>query len=420
MNILYEIRVVAGQMSPYLLFGFLMAGVLHVFVSPSWMRRHLGGRGMLPVLKSVLMGVPLPLCSCGVIAVTASMRRQGAGRGAATGFLLATPQTGVDSIAATWGMMGPVLGVFRPIMALITGIAGGCIAAFFDKGDAPVAVSEKSCSDGCEEAGSPRTIAEVLRYGLVTLPRDIAKPLVVGIIIAGFIAALTPRDLLAPYIGGGILAMLIMTVMGIPLYVCATSSIPIALSFIHLGASPGAALAFLIAGPATNAATIATVWKVMGKTTAAIYLSTVFVGAIISGLLFDILDRVWDIPMVYEGAVEGHTPVSAGMNIFWALLLAGVVLHSIYGDRLLFLWKKKAGSIPLENAEGICIKLTLTGMTCSHCAAAVTNALNRISGVENTEVEFASGSVTVRGDTVSAETLITAVEELGYKVTLTR
>ncbi|MCK5861265.1 MAG: cation transporter [Candidatus Hydrogenedentes bacterium] len=198
------------------------------------------------------------------------------------------------------------------------------------------------------------------------------------------------------------------------------ASIPIALSFIHLGASPGAALAFLIAGPATNAATIATVWKVMGKTTAAIYLSTVFVGAIISGLLFDILDRVWDIPMVYEGAVEGHTPVSAGMNIFWALLLAGVVLHSIYGDRLLFLWKKKAGSIPLENAEGICIKLTLTGMTCSHCAAAVTNALNRISGVENTEVEFASGSVTVRGDTVSAETLITAVEELGYKVTLTR
>lgn len=121
-------------MAPYLLFGFLMAGLLSVCVTPEWVERHLGGRGFLPVLKSVLLGVPLPLCSCGVIAVTASIRKHGASRGAAAGFLLATPQTGVDSIVATWGMLGPVLGVFRPLAALLTGLIGGVIADWADPG----------------------------------------------------------------------------------------------------------------------------------------------------------------------------------------------------------------------------------------------------------------------------------------------
>ncbi len=414
-NILHEIQIVAGQMSPYLLFGFLAAGVLHVLVSPEWMRRHLGGRGVMPVIKSVLLGVPLPLCSCGVIAVTASMRRQGAGRGAATGFLLATPQTGVDSIAATWGMMGPVMGVFRPVVALITGIIGGAIASFFDKDTLAEPVQGNSCSDGCHEERAPRSLGEVLRYGLVTLPRDIAKPLIIGVILAGLIAALAPPDLLAPYIGGGILAMIIMTVVGIPLYVCATASIPVALSFMHLGASPGAALAFLIAGPATNAATIATVWKVMGRTTAFVYLATVFVGAIVSGILFDALSKALDMPLVHDmTTAHSHEPENALMNLFWAILLAAIVLHSMYGERFYRLWRKE-GSSNTEETDGKQINLAVTGMTCSHCANAVKSALNELEGVSHAEVDLDAGKATINGEDVNPDDLMNAVASLGYK-----
>ncbi|HDP35226.1 MAG TPA: permease [Candidatus Hydrogenedentes bacterium] len=416
MTIFDETMTVAGQMSPYLLFGFLAAGTLHVFVSPAWMRRHLGGRGMLPVVKSVLMGVPLPLCSCGVIAVTASMRKQGAGRGAATGFLLATPQTGVDSIAATWGMMGPALGVFRPVMALITGMVGGGLAALFDREDDAPATGN-SCGDGCEDEERPeRSVREVLRYGLVTLPRDIAKPLIVGVIIAGAIAALAPRDMLAPYIGGGVFAMMGMTVVGIPLYVCATASIPVALSFMHLGASPGAALAFLIAGPATNAATIATVWKVMGKTTAAIYLGTVFVGAVASGLLFDGISGSFGEALVHDMAHE-HEHEAGGVwtPVFWAALLAAVVLHSLYGDRLNRLWKKEAVDKASEKNDGRRIELYVTGMTCSHCAVAVARALRGVEGVEHAEVELTSGKATITGDKLPVDALLATVKDLGYK-----
>jgi len=418
-NILHEIQVVAGQMSPYLIFGFLAAGVLHVLVSPEWMRRHLGGRGIMPVIKSVLLGVPLPLCSCGVIAVTASMRRQGAGRGAATGFLLATPQTGVDSIAATWGMMGPAMGIFRPLVALITGIIGGAIASFFDKEETTAPVYTISCADGCDDEHAPRNFIEVLRYGLVTLPRDIAKPLIIGVIIAGLIAALTPPDLLAPYIGGGILAMIIMTVVGIPLYVCATASIPVALSFMHLGASPGAALAFLIAGPATNAATIATVWKVLGRTTAVIYLGTVFFGAIISGVIFDALSKVWDIPIAHDmAAAHRHEPESALMNIFWAILLAVIILNSMYGNRFHRLWKKENSRSNMEKAEAMQIKLAVTGMTCSHCADAVKAALNALDGVAHTEVDLDTGKATITGEHITPDDLIAALTRSGYKAAL--
>ncbi len=421
LNILNEVRIVSGQMAPYLLFGFLAAGVLYVLVPPAWMRRHLGGRGMLPVVKSVLMGVPLPLCSCGVIAVTASMRKQGAGRGAATGFLLATPQTGVDSIAATWGMMGPALGIFRPVMALLTGIIGGTLAAFFDKGGEAAPTAGASCGDGCDDERPERGIREVLRYGLVTLPRDIAKPLIVGVIIAGAIAALAPRDMLAPYIGGGIVAMLIMTVVGIPLYVCATASIPVALSFMHLGASPGAALVFLIAGPATNAATIATVWKVMGKTTAAIYLGTVFVGAVFSGLLFDGFSGRFGFTVSHQMAHDhAHGGENALMNIFWAVVLAVVVLHSMYGRHLYALRKKEDNTVAQGNKFSMRIELTITGMTCSHCATAVARALRGVAGVEEAEVALENGKATVAGNDINVEALEAAVTELGYEAALCR
>ncbi len=415
-DIMRETVIVAGQMAPYLLFGFLAAGVLHAVVSPAWMRRHLGGRGLTPVVKSVLLGVPLPLCSCGVIAVAASMRKQGAGRGAVTGFLLATPQTGVDSIAATWGMLGPALGVFRPLMALVAGIVGGGAAALFDDEERGSASVAGHCGDGCSdpEERPERSIAEVFRYGLATLPRDIATPLVIGIILAGAIAALAPRDALAPYIGGGLTSMLVMTAVGTPLYVCATASIPVALSFMHLGASPGAALAFLIAGPATNAATLTTVWKVLGRRTALIYLGTVILGAIAAGMLFDALaSQSWVNAMHVAHGAHQHESGLSLWNGVSALLLAAVTVNSVYGARVrgLLGWRQKTAA---PEASALRIELTVAGMTCGHCANAAVTALKQTEGVVDAVIQLDRGRALVTGENIRPESLIEALTALGY------
>lgn len=420
LEIVTQTGIVAGQMSPYLIFGFLAAGVLYVFVSPSWMRRNLGGRGIVPVVKSVLFGVPLPLCSCGVIAVTASIRKQGAGRGAATGFLLATPQTGVDSIFATWGMLGPALGIFRPLIALITGIIGGGIAALFDDESGDSEAQPESCATGIEDEERPeRSVREVLRYGLVTLPRDIAKPLIVGVILAGMIAALAPRDMLAPYIGGGILAMLIMTVVGAPLYVCATASIPVAVSFMHLGASPGAALVFLIAGPATNAATMATVWNVLGKRTLFIYLGTILISSVAAGLLFDAMSGWFGITVLHDmrHAHDHHEGIGV-WNIVLAVLLALVVLNSLYGDRISALVAKRHGLTGTNKDGAPQVELSINGMTCIHCVHAITRALRQVTGAREVEVDLAHNKAVVLGEGVNPDELVQALATLGYDATV--
>jgi uncharacterized membrane protein YraQ (UPF0718 family) len=286
---------VLGEMAPYLLLGFIIAGVLHVLVSPAWVQRHLGGRGIMPVIKATLFGVPLPLCSCGVIPVTAGMYRQGASRGATTAFLLATPQTGVDSIAATYALMGPVFGIVRPLVALITGILGGAIIDKTVHDDAPaespdVATTCNTCDDDHDDQPKGSAQLRALRYGLVTLPGDIATALIIGVIVAGVIGAVVQQGALTPYLGGGIVAMLIMMIIGLPIYVCSTASIPLAVAFMHLGASPGAALMFLITGPATNAATMSVTWKLLGRKTTVIYLLVVAASALAGGYMLDAID----------------------------------------------------------------------------------------------------------------------------------
>lgn len=332
-EILWQSWLVLGQMAPYLLLGFLVAGLLSVGISPAWVERRLGRRGVGPVITASLVGVPLPLCSCGVIPVAASIRRHGASRGATTAFLLSTPQTGVDSIAVTYALLGPVFAVFRPLVALVTGIVGGFLVQRFDRADERNGAADSGsdpCADGCHDAGADpdadacpscsndapahalqatcteacceggrqgSVIVRALRYGFVTLPRDIGPALIVGILVAGAIGALVPEAQLRAYVGGGVLSILLAMAAGVPIYVCATASVPIAAGLIHLGASPGAALAFLIAGPATNAATLTTAWRVLGRRATLVYLGTVAVSAVACGLLLD-----WLIPTVGAAA----------------------------------------------------------------------------------------------------------------------
>ena len=215
---------------------------------------------MWPVIKASLLGVPLPLCSCGVIPVAASLRRHGASRGATTAFLLSTPQTGVDSIVVTYSLMGGLFALIRPVVAFITGLVGGWLVdalAGQDYGNATGVNPSAPCAGECCALSVRRQnrLVRALHYGFVTLPRDIGKALVVGLIISGVIAAFVPDDFFAGVFGTGLVGMLIMMAVGMPLYVCATGSVPVAAALMMKGVSPGAALVFLMTGPATNAAT---------------------------------------------------------------------------------------------------------------------------------------------------------------------
>jgi len=315
-----------ADMAPYLLFGFLAAGLLSVFVPARLVERHLGGHGLWPVLKGALFGIPLPLCSCSVIPVTASLRKHGAGRGAASAFLISTPQTGVDSILVTFSLLGPVFTIFKPLAALVSGMFGGVVVDLLEPhGDADGQAVEECKDECCVSHGERGRLAQALSYGFVNLPRDIGKALLVGLLVAGAIgAAVGPGDL--RNVGTGVGAIVVMMLLGIPLYVCATASIPVALALINTGVSPGAALAFLMTGPATNAAGIATVWKVMGPRTAVVYLVTVAMTALGAGLL---LDHIF---AATAGAVEPGMPGMIPDPVKWAcaVVLLGVLAVAIF------------------------------------------------------------------------------------------
>ena len=406
------------QMAPYLLLGFFVAGVLSVCISPAWVERHLGRRGFGPVFAASLFGVPLPLCSCGVIPVAASIRRHGASRAATTAFLLSTPQTGVDSIAVTYALLGPVFAIFRPVAALLTGVIGGLLVQFFgesddsDQGDVP---TPDTCSEACCQDRHQRSVAtRVLRYAFVILPRDIGLALLVGILIAGAMAVFVPRDQLHAYFGGGILSILLMMAAGVPVYVCATASVPIAAGFMHMGASPGAALAFLIAGPATNAAAIVTIWKVLGRRTAIVYLLTVAISAIGCGLLLDQL--ITTVKLAQQAGDHVHT--SAGGN--WIEYVSAIVLLAM----LALSYRLNGGHGTHEetdshqdaDATGNRVELAVSGMRCSHCADSIARSLGECHGVSNTNVDLATGRVIVTGTDLDAERLAGTVRELGYSV----
>jgi uncharacterized membrane protein YraQ (UPF0718 family) len=299
MNILREFVATVAEMSPYLLFGFLVAGILSVWVSQELVERHLGGRGLWPLIKASLFGVPLPLCSCGVIPVSMSLHKHGASKGSTIAFLLSTPQTGVDSIFVTLSLLGPLFAIFRPLVAFATGIVGGIGVDFFNAPKESEPAQKTKCTDQCcSEEKTESKIVRAARYGFITLPRDIGRPMLIGLIVAAAISALVPDGFFAEKLGTGIFAMVVMMFLGIPIYVCATASIPVAAALILKGLTPGAAIVFLMTGPATNAASFATIWKILGRGTAITYIVTVAACALLSGIILDSIARGVDFEIV--------------------------------------------------------------------------------------------------------------------------
>ena len=436
MELLFSIVVASWsmlvEMAPYLLLGFTFAGLLSVLISPQWVERHLGDRGLGQVFKASLFGVPLPLCSCGVIPVGASLRQHGAGKGATTAFMLSTPQTGVDSIAVTYALLGPFLAVVRPVAALLTGFLGGSLVYTFDRNGDDQPVEERptaTCSSGsdcCEDDEAPRrkTLFDGLHYGLVTLPRDIGRALIVGILLSGVISALIEPRALEAYLGGGIWPMLAAMAVGIPLYVCATASTPIALSLIHAGLSPGAALVFLITGPATNGATLTTLWRVLGRRSVVIFLVTVAVGALVTGLAVDALVASEMIPAsamvpAAPAVVDGHEHhgEEGGFGRWFgqgcAILLSLLLVNAMWPQPQ----PMGRGDIEMKTSPNVeTIELAVNGMRCNGCVESVTRALNECEGVEDTTVDLAAGRARIRGSGFERSMLADKIRALGFEV----
>ena len=351
----------------------------------------------------------------------------GASKGATTAFLLSTPQTGVDSILVTYSLLGPVFAVFRPIAALLTGLIGGAASILFDPeprlssaakdADCPQCgcedhgeVSAGYCNDGCCAPESGGTLRRAARYAFVILPADIGKPLLVGLAIAGLIAVIVPENFFAGKVGEGLPMMLLMMLVGIPMYVCATASVPIAAALILKGVSPGAALVFLIAGPGTNAATISTLWKLLGRRAAAIYLAVTALCALAFGYVLDFI-------MVNQGV--GAAQAGGWTLPAWAKSACAVVLLAVIANALL---RRKNGVLQESAvahkdsgpADEKAIVLSVSGMTCSHCAESVRRSLLSIAGVESVAVDLSSGRAFVRGRSLDISALVRSLEEIGF------
>ncbi len=285
---------------------------MKVFLPANLMSKYLGKSSFSSVLNATIFGIPLPLCSCGVLPAGISLHKNGASKGASVSFLVSTPQTGVDSILVTWSMLGLPFAIIRPIAALLTGITGGLLTNKIEK--------EKVKPPDPEPLVQSKTqrlsVKEIFRYAFVEMLNDIAKWLIIGLLIAAFIEVLIPDNFFSEFQISGILGMLIILVASIPLYVCATSSVPIAAVLLLKGISPGALLVFLMAGPATNAAAITVIGQNMGKKTVAIYLSVLIAGSLLFGLLIDyLLPGNWFMPLLDTMSGHEHSLVATMVEL---------------------------------------------------------------------------------------------------------
>ena len=323
-----------AEMAPYLIFGFLMSGLLFWLIRPEAVERLLGKPGLSTVIKSCLIGTPMPLCSCSVIPVATSLRKSGASRGATAAFISSTPQTGVDSIFATYSLMGGLFTAVRIVVAFISGIVTGLLIELFcnrQHQNQETPANKVQVSDHCTSKPQHPGLKQSLHYGFVKLPSELAIALIVGLVLAGLITTLLPEDLFQGSLSYGPAAFLIATLIGLPLYICATASIPMAYALIAAGFSPGAALVFLIVGPATNTATVATIWKIIGPKATGIYLASLLIISWTSGWIFNSSISFQAI----SNSIQGHetSPINLWQHVFGIVLIA-ILVFGLFKQKL--------------------------------------------------------------------------------------
>lgn len=400
-----------NEVSPYLLLGFFIAGLLHVFVSKEKILKYFGKQNFRSVLNAAILGVPLPLCSCGVIPTAMSIYKDGASKGATISFLISTPQTGVDSILISYSLIGLPFAVLRPLIALITGVFGGVLMNLNNKDEKQAVVSESFI----EEEDSPKSknwLKDLFQYSFVEFLQDISNWLLLGLVIAALITVLLPDNFFTNYISNDFLGMVIILIAAIPLYVCATGSVPIAAALMLKGLSPGAALVFLMAGPATNAATITVIGKVLGKKTLFFYLFSIITGALISGLIIDyVLPVSW---FNYALNPEHHHNHSMGWFVY-VQYVSTIILSLLMLNGYIIKYFKKSKTEIIQNNTMKNITVNVKGMTCNHCKANVENNIKKIEGISDAVVDLAKNEVNITGENIDLSKIKNVVDGLGYE-----
>jgi len=391
-NVLQESLKLWLALAPYLLLGMFIAGVLHSFLGQRFIGRHLGDGGLKSVLKATLFGIPLPLCSCGVIPVAASLRKEGASKSSVLSFLVSTPTTGVDSILATYSLLGPLFAIFRPLAAFLTGITIGAFNWFFNP-----ETEKKVNPHPHPRLPSPFKVKEVFRYGFVELAEEIGKWLLVGVVAGGILIVVIPQELLTGYLSYPFLHFLVMLALAIPLYVCATGSIPIAAALIGKGFSPGAALVFLIAGPATNTVTLSFVYSRLGRRAFYIYLIFIVLVSLFIGWIFNLL---W---LSLGEDVGLISPQVRALPQFLTLLAGTVLLLLILKG--FFKPRKETGAMRYQ--------LYVPDMTCKHCKMTIENRLRQLPGIGQVLVDLDHKMVGVDGE-LTLEAVEQGIREVGY------
>jgi len=374
-----EIIYFFNEIAIYLIFGFLVAGILHVLFPDSLVRRHLGKGSFGSVIKSTLFGIPLPLCSCGVVPVATSLRRSGASKGSVVSFLISTPQVGADSFMITYSLIGWVFAIFRIVASLITAFFAGILINIFDKDtsikDQP---KEEDTNSGNHYLERVKSLPAYIEYELFG---TIANYLVIGIIIAGLIGVFVPDGFFETYLGDPISSMLLMLVVGIPMYVCASASTPIAASLLMKGISPGAALVFLLTGPATNAVNFSTVAKIVGKKSTAIYITSIAIVSLGLGFLLNMFSASFGVDKIIMQ--HHHESIPGWLKITGSILTLAMFIF--YYFKLYILGKLMKKESKLENDR---ISLEVQGMTCMHCASTVKKAVESVEGASNVIVNL--------------------------------
>lgn len=456
-----EVIELVNEMSPYLLLGFLIAGLMHAFIPGSFYSKYLSGNSFRSVVNAAIFGVPLPLCSCGVIPTAMSLRREGASKGAVVSFLIATPQTGVDSIFATYSLMGLPFAIVRPIAALFTAVLGGTFVNSLEN-DKCLELSDERHLDASNlptpsnpsNLPNPSILTKLktaLRFGFIEMMEDIGKWLVIGLIIAALITIFVPDSLFAVFKDNTLMSMLLVLCISIPMYLCATGSIPIAVALMMKGLTPGAALVLLMAGPASNAASILVINKVLGRKTLILYLISIITGAIAFGFGIDyLLPREWfTSSLIGSDACCHETPsiFQWGCTILLALLLLNIVrmklMHketcscghnhedhcscghdhchcsdegSACSDEKHLDNDEEQESLSSLNSHLSSLTLTVKGMNCNHCRTNVEKAILSCSGVEEAKVDLQSSKAEVTGVELNEEEIIAAIESIGFSV----
>jgi hypothetical protein len=393
------------EISPYLILGFLFAGLLHTLLGEKYIRKHFARSGLWSTIKAAIFGVPLPVCSCAVIPLAESLRKDGASKSATMSFLVSTPSSGVDSILATYALMGPVYAVFRPVASFLSGILVGIIT-HLNGGEKEISQPADSQETNNNNPGQ-KSLKEVFVYGFKVIPAEISKWLLIGVVVGGAISALVPNDFGAKYLlGSPLLNYVVILLISIPLYVCATGSIPIAASLIAKGVLPGAALALLIAGPATNSVTISFVYKRMGKRIAVIYLFSIIAVSVVTGLIFDLLWKSIgaNIDLVSAGGV--HLP--DGIKYAAAVFMALIFLNSRFDLRKLLRIK----NIPVISKNLHTIKVP--DMTCRHCKMKISTALSRMPGIQSVSIDLNAREAAVES-ALDRQVILDRIKQEGYQ-----